>query len=227
MQQLPLMLEHRRLLGREDFLVSAANVEAVEWIDAYPDWAQVMAVVVVGAEGAGKTHISWLFSEKTEAKVYDVSELADELFSDVVPMNSALVIDNVDKAIGDMGLEENLFHIVNYAFECNTKLFLTSSRAFAELDFTLPDLKTRLVSFPVANLYEPDDEFLKALLVKQFLERDLIVAPDVIEYIVKHIPRDTRSVKEVVEQADILSFEEKHRVTIPFIKKVIEKLAQS
>ena len=224
MQQLPLLLEHRRLLGREDFLVSPSNVEAVEWIDAYPDWGSVMAVVVVGAEGAGKTHISWLFSEKTDAKVYDVTELSGELFSDVVPMNSALVIDNVDKIVGDMGAEETLFHIINYAFECNTKLFLTSRRQFMELDFALNDLKTRLVSFPVANLYEPDDEFLKALLVKQFWERDIIVAPDVIEYIVHHIPRDTQSVKYVVEQSDILSFEEKHRITIPFVKKIIETI---
>lgn len=225
MQQLPLLLEHRRLLGREDFLVTSSNMEAVEWIDAYPDWGNVMAVVVCGGEGSGKTHISWLFSEKTEARVYDISEIGSELFSDIVPMNSALVIDNVDRAIGDMSLEENLFHIINYAFECNTKLFLTSGRKFLELDFALNDLKTRLVSFPIANLYEPDDEFLKALLVKQFLERDMIVAPDVVEYIVRHIPRNTGAVKHIVEQADILSFEEKHRITIPFIKKIIEKIS--
>ena len=119
-----------------------------------------------------------------------------------------------------------LFHIINYASECNTKLLLTSEKKFSELNFKLPDLKTRLQSFPVANIYSPDDEFLKALLVKQFLERDIIVAPDVIEYIVKHIPRETSSVAFVVEQADLHSFEEKHRITIPFIKKIIEKIGE-
>jgi chromosomal replication initiation ATPase DnaA len=108
--------------------------------------------------------------------------------------------------------------------ECNTKLLLTTGKTFSSLDFKILDLKTRLQSFPVANIYSPDDEFLKALLVKQFLERDIIVAPDVIEYIIKHIPRDTVSVSFVVEQADLLSFEEKRRITIPFIKKIIEKI---
>lgn len=224
MQQLPLLLEHRRLLGREDFLVSPCNIEAVEWIDAYPDWSGNFAVVVLGEKSAGKTHISWLFSEKTGAKVYDALEIKDELFSDIVPVGGALVIDNVDVLIGNEDLEENLFHIINYAQECNTKLFLTSSRAFASLDFTLNDLKTRLMSFPVARITEPDDEFLKSLLVKQFLERDIIVSPDVIEYIVRHISRDAMTVKYVVEQADLMSFEEKHRITIPFIKKIIEKI---
>ncbi len=224
MQQLPLLLEHRRLLGREDFLVSPCNVEAVEWIDAYPDWGNNLAVVVLGEKSSGKTHLSWLFSEKTGAKVYEASELSGELFSDVVPVNSALIIENVDEVIGDSEIEEILFHIINYAEECNTKILLTTEKTFSSFDFKIPDLKTRLQSFPVANIYSPDDEFLKALLVKQFLERDIIVAPDVIEYIVKHIPRDTVSVAFVVEQADLLSFEEKHRITIPFIKKIIDKI---
>ena len=224
MQQLPLLLEHRRLLGREDFLVSPCNVEAVEWIDLYPEWNNNLAVVVIGPKSSGKTHLSWLFSEKTGAKVYDAKELADELFSDVVPINSALIIENIDEVVGNLKIEETLFHIINYAVECDTKLLLTTEKNFSVLNFKLPDLKTRLQSFPVANIYSPDDEFLKALLVKQFLERDIIVAPDVIEYIIKHIPRDTVSVSFIVEQADLLSFEEKHKITIPFIKKIIEKL---
>lgn len=223
MQQLPLLLEHRRLLGREDFLVSPCNMEAVEWIDAFPEWGNVNGIVVLGNKYSGKTHIAWLFSEKTGAKVYNAFEIKDELFSDIVPLNSSLVLENVDKLVGNADFEELLFHIINYAVECNTKLFLTTSQKFMELDFKLPDLKTRLVSFPVATIYSPDDEFLKALLVKQFLERDIIIAPDVIEFIIKHIPRDTLSVKYLVEQADLLSFEEKHRITIPFIKKIIEK----
>ncbi|MBR1545090.1 MAG: hypothetical protein IJ638_04060 [Alphaproteobacteria bacterium] len=223
MRQLSLLLEHRRLLGRQDFLVSPCNVEAVEWIDLYPDWGNNFSIVILGPKSSGKTHLSWLFSEKTGAKIYDASELSDELFSDIVPINSSLVIENIDEIIGDFDSEENLFHIINYAQECNTKLLLTSEKNFSTLTFKIMDLKTRLQSFPVANIYAPDDEFLKSLLVKQFLERDIIVAPDVIEYIVKHIPRDTVSVKYVVEQADLLSFEEKHRITVPFIKKIIEK----
>ena len=223
MQQLPLLLEHRRLLGREDFLVSPCNLEAVEWIDSYPDWNNIFAIVVLGNKSSGKTHISWLFSEKTGAKIYNFNEITEELFSDIVPINSALVIENIDNLIGNKQKEESLFHIINYAMECNTKLLLTSSTQLSTLNFCLIDLKTRLLSFPVANIYPPDDEFLKALLVKQFLEKDIIVTPDIIEYIIKHIPRNASSVKYLVEQADLLSFEQKHKITIPFIKKIMEK----
>ena len=106
MQQLPLILEHRRLLGREDFLVSPCNIEVIEWIDSYPEWCDVNGVVVLGDKSSGKTHLSWLFCEKSSAKFYDVLEIRNEIFSDVVPLNSALVIDNIDVAIGDYELEE-------------------------------------------------------------------------------------------------------------------------
>ena len=222
MQQLPLMLEHRRLLGREDFLVSPCNIEAVEWIDIYPEWYGNNGVVVIGAKSSGKTHLSWLFSEKSFAKIYHIDEIKDEIFSDIVPLNSALVIDDIDKGIGNYELEEAMFHIINYAIECNTKLFFTTSVPLNTLDFQIADLKTRLLNFPVANIYAPDDDLLKALLVKQFMERGIIVESDVVEYIVKHIERDCGSVFALVERADILATAEMRKITIPFIKKVIE-----
>ncbi|MBD5405446.1 hypothetical protein HDR59_02755 [bacterium] len=224
MQQLPLMLEHRRLLGREDFLVSPCNIEAVEWIDLYPEWYGNQGIVVVGDKSAGKTHLSWLFSEKSNAKVYNMSEIREEIFSDIVPINSALVIDDIDLGIGDYELEESLFHIINYAMECNTKLFFTTTVVLTSLDFQLIDLKTRLLSFPVATIYTPDDDLLKALLVKQFMERGIVVDADVVEYIIKHIERNASSVKYLVERADLLSVSEKKKITIPFIKKIIEEM---
>ena len=224
MQQLPLILEHRRLLGREDFLVSPCNIEVIEWIDSYPEWGDVNGVVVLGDKSSGKTHLSWLFCEKSSAKFYDVLEIRNEIFSDVVPLNSALVIDNIDVAIGDYELEEALFHIINYAMECNTKLFFTTSVVFGELSFLIPDLKTRLCSLPLAKIYPPDDDLLKALLVKQFMERGIVVGAEIVEFVVKHIERNPFAVKSLIERADVLSFEEKRKITIPFIKKIIEDL---
>jgi chromosomal replication initiation ATPase DnaA len=221
-RQLPLMLEHRRLLGREDFLVSASNIEAVEWIDAYPEWGASAGVVVVGGPGSGKTHISWLFSEKSGAKVYACPEILGEMFSDVVPAGSALAIDDIDRAAGDEAMEESLFHVVNYALECGTKLFLTSGRPAAEAGFELPDLRTRLASFACANIYVPDDGLLKALMVKQFLERGIAPDAGAVDWAVSHMDRNPMAVRNLVERADEASAAEGRRITIPFIKKILE-----
>ena len=159
MRQLPLLFEYRRLLGREDFLVASCNIEVVEWIDAYPDWGTTSSIIVLGEEGAGKTHIGWLFCEKTEGRFYDSSEIKEYLFSDIVPINSALVIDNVDKIIGDVISEENLFHIINYALECGTKLLITMTKNPSKMNFAIPDLKTRILAMPIAKILHPMTNF--------------------------------------------------------------------
>ena len=218
------MLEHRRLMGREDFLVSASNSEAVEWIDAYPEWAGAAGVVVVGGPGSGKTHVSWLFSEKSGAKAYACMEILGEMFEDVVPAGSALAIDDIDKAAGDCALEESLFHIVSYALECGTKLFLTSGRTVAEAGFALPDLRTRLASFPTASIYVPDDGLLKALMVKQFLERGIAPDEGAVDWAMARIERNPMAVRHLVRRADEMSAAEGRRVTVPFMKRIFEAL---
>jgi len=45
--QLALDLRHRVAMGREDFLVSPSNADAVAWIDRWPDWPGP-ALVIVG-----------------------------------------------------------------------------------------------------------------------------------------------------------------------------------
>ena len=55
--QLALEFPNRPSLGREDFLVSPCNQEAVALIDAWPDWPY-FAVCVYGDEGSGKTHLA-------------------------------------------------------------------------------------------------------------------------------------------------------------------------
>ena len=76
----------------------------------------------------------------------------------------------------------------------------------------------------MARIYAPDDDLLKSLIVKQFMDRGIMVSSDVVEFIVKNIDRNASSVKYLVEQADLLSFEEKRNITIPFIKKIIEDM---
>jgi chromosomal replication initiation ATPase DnaA len=166
----------------------------------------------------------WLFSEKSGAKVYDAAEIASEVFSDIVPDGSALAIDGIDGAAGDTGLEESLFHVINYARECGTKLFMTMTEREEGAKFVLPDLRSRVAEFPVAAIYLPDDDFLKSLVVKQFSERGIAVGPELVEFVTKQIPRNGMVVKYLVERADSMAAAQGCKITVPFIKKIIEEI---
>ncbi len=55
MSQIPFDFDHRPALGGEDFLVADSNVEAVKWVELWPNWPRPV-LAIVGLAGAGKTH---------------------------------------------------------------------------------------------------------------------------------------------------------------------------
>ena len=68
--QLALDLRHRVAMGREDFLVSPSNADAVAWIDRWPDWPGP-ALVIVGPPGSGKTHLGQVWRQPAGAVPFD------------------------------------------------------------------------------------------------------------------------------------------------------------
>src|SRR5690606_726486 len=64
--QLPLELDHRPALAREDFLVVPSNALAVAWIDRWPDWP-APALALYGPPGSGKTHLCQVWRQVSGA----------------------------------------------------------------------------------------------------------------------------------------------------------------
>ena len=58
MSQLTFNLENKPALGRNDFIVSESNLDAIRWIDNWPNWSRNSGGLnVVGPKSAGKTHL--------------------------------------------------------------------------------------------------------------------------------------------------------------------------
>ncbi len=224
MEQLPLLLEARKMMTRNDFFISSCNMDAVSWIDNFPEWNNNFATIIYGEKSSGKTHLCWLFSEKTNAKVYDAGNIKYTNFADIIPINSSLAIDNIDVVFGDEIAEENLLHIINYGAECNTLLFLTTSTIINQNSIILEELKDKLKQIPQTTIYSPDDELVKMLILKKFMDLDIIAAPEIIDYIATHIDRTFENIIKTIEKINYKSLSQKHKITIPFIKSIIDDI---
>ncbi len=77
-RQLPLPLGGRPSTARDDFVVTGSNRRALGFIDRWPDWPGP-ALVLVGPEGSGKTHLAAILRERADAlgRGLDVVEDAD------------------------------------------------------------------------------------------------------------------------------------------------------
>ena len=221
MEQLPFLLETRKMMTRNDFFISSCNMDAVSWIDNFPEWNNNFATIIYGKKSSGKTHLCWLFSEKTNAKVYDAVNIKYTNFQDIIPINNVVAIDNIDTLFGDEIGEENLFHIINYSQECNTLLFLTTSTIIDEGAVILDELRDKLKQIPQTIIYEPDDELIKMLILKKFMDLNIAVTPEIVDYIAIHTDRTFENIIKTIEKINYKSLSQKHKITIPFIKSIL------
>src|SRR5262245_50538150 len=75
-RQLALALDHAESFAREDFLAGISNAKALALVDACPDWP-ARAVVLVGPEGSGKSHLASIWAEMSGARFLRARSLAE------------------------------------------------------------------------------------------------------------------------------------------------------
>ena len=196
-EQLTFDLPVRPALGREDFFVSPANALAVTTLDQPELWPNGK-LLLIGPEGAGKTHLAMVFAARTGAQVIGAGNLA----AADLPEAAALVIENADTVAGDTAAETALFHLHNHMTGRGGLLLLTAARAPRDWGLTLPDLQSRMEATASATLLPPDDALLGAVLVKLFADRQLQVAPGFIGWLVRRIDRSFATARAVVAALD-------------------------
>jgi len=222
--QIPFDFDHRPALGGEDFLVADSNIEAVQWIELWPDWPRPV-LVIVGLEGAGKTHLSHVFIGQSGAKVVTPELLASQGADQVLEGQKALVVEDLQKYLA-LGLEEDLLHLYNLAVEDEKKILMTALRAPAQLGVKLKDLSSRLNTATIAEIKAPDDAFLAALIVKQFSDRQLSIDQDVLRYMMARMDRSFAGVRSLIHAVDKLALAEKCAITKPFLRRAFENISE-
>lgn len=218
-EQLTLSWEHRPALGVDDFLISSCNEQAVAKIDAFPNWLSP-ALIIVGAEGCGKTHLMRVFQSMHGGTVIEPDNLLLGQISEL-PDSGAFLIEDVNKWIGIKDHEEALFHLYNRCFASGEKLLIASRTFPNHWDILIPDLASRLKAADVAEIGLPDDTLLMALLAKHFADRQVRVAPGVIEYVTSRIERSFAAVQSFAAAADAKALKDKRQITIPLARDVL------
>lgn len=222
-QQIPLDLPYRTALGRDNFLVGAANQDAVAWIDRWPRWDRP-ALILHGEAASGKSHLAAAWAEKSGARIIPASDLSTKSAAELATYTDHCVIDGLDIWVGDKDSETTLFHLYNMFLESARSMILTMRSPPSTLDFALPDLASRLRSLPVATIAPPDDDLLSAILIKLFYDRQITVSVDVIKYIVPRMERSFSAAQTIVEHADHIALSRQSAVTVPVLRTVLNDL---
>jgi chromosomal replication initiation ATPase DnaA len=191
-RQLRLSLRRPAAHTRDAFIEGVSNADAVTALDAWPRWPGG-ALVLVGPEGVGKTHLARAWAAGAKAVVLD-REAPDVAAAAGRPA----LLEDVDRGVSD----EALFHLINLAPREGASLLLTARTPPAAWPAQLPDLRSRLNALMVAEIAAPDDDVLCGVLRKFFRERNIRPHDDVYPYLLRRMERSIPGASEIVRRLD-------------------------
>lgn len=211
-RQLPLDLGHEPGYSRDDLIVSASNMAAVDIVDRWPGWISPV-VVLAGPTGSGKTHLAAVWRAESDATVIDAHNIGA-----ASGKKGPFLIDD----IGDGPIDEaGLFHLINSVRQSGSSLLMTSRKWPANWPVSLPDLASRLKAATTVEIGEPDDTLLSGVLYKLFADRQIAVDPNVISFLVSHIERSLSTANRIVERLDRAALEKKSKITRALAASVV------
>lgn len=111
--------------------------------------------------------------------------------------------------------EAALFHLLNLARERSSSVVVTASRPVEAWGLSVADLRSRLRLAPGVHLAPPDEALLKVVLVKLFLDRQLVVDTSVVDALALRLDRSLARARDVVALLDREGLSRRRRITRP------------
>lgn len=218
-QQLTLDLSYRPAIGREDFLVSPSNQEAVAWIDQFPDWP-FPTTILCGPTGSGKSHLLAVWRQMANAKDLDGPSLSVSDLDTVLGSALAASVDRSDA----MKEPDCLFHLVNMMREREGHLLIAAREAPARWTIGTPDMRSRLAAAPLYTLADPDDDLIRAVLIKLFADRGLVPSASVINFLIGRMPRTFDAARKIVAMMDRTALAQRKGATLSVARDALDTL---
>ncbi len=192
--QMVLPLRWRAAQGQKDFFVSAANSEAVRFLDGWSTWP-IPAALLIGPAGSGKSHLAAIFARRANARLWDDADCAAD--------------------------EEALFHAWNAAMEERRPLLLTARSDPRDWNLGLADLHSRLSATPRVAIRSPDDALLQAVFLKLWRDRGIEPPADFVRYVLSRIERSFEMAAKAVNLLDRAALAEQRPLSIPLAREAL------
>ena len=183
---------------------------------------------IYGTKQSGKTFLLQAmcnsYSSMCKSSLYvplkKVMNYSVEIFESLENID-LICIDGIEQVISIIEWEKEIFNLINKALISKSRLILTSSKDLKSLNFSLPDLESRIKKIQSYELYPIDDkDIIDALkYISQF--KSINLGDKEAKYLVTYSQRDISNLIQILESLDQLSMEMKRKITIPLIKEVI------
>ncbi|MCK4708393.1 MAG: DnaA regulatory inactivator Hda [Gammaproteobacteria bacterium] len=227
MQQIPLQLQAKESCTFKSFF-PGSNQLVVEMLQNIFNRDGEQQIFLYSSEGLGKSHLLQAACQLASAQQLTASYLPLDQMPGVttdilqgVEQLDLVAIDGLDTVIGIHEWEEALFSLINLARTSSVRLLFAADKNPAELNLNLADLKSRLTWGPVFQLKSLTDNEKRSALQSRATARGLELPDNVANYLLENYPRDLFVLYENMDKLDLASLVQQRRLTIPFVKEVL------
>jgi len=203
LNQLLLNFDYKQNFRDNDFYVSKSNYFAFNIINSWPKWEKNF-LNICGDKYCGKSHLINIFLKKFKGIIIEASSFKDEHLKEIKLFEN-IVLENFTENT-DERLIYSLFNIID---QDNKYLIINSLIPIEKIDFKLNDLRSRTKNCLIAQIEEPDDELMFALILKNFSDRQIVIDKKLIDYIIKRIDRSYGKIFEFIYKIDEVSLKKK------------------
>lgn len=142
---------------------------------------------------------------------------------DSMEQHQFLAIDDIDAIAGDKEWEEALFHLYNRVRDnSQSTLLIASNQAPITSMIQLADLQSRLSWGLVMQLQEMGDESKIGVLQQQAKKRGFQLPDSVACFLLNRCSRNMHHLYNILDKLDTASLAAQRKITIPFVKKVLD-----
>ena len=215
LNQLLLELDHKITFNEHDFYLSKSNSNAFNLINRWPNWDKKI-LNLSGEKFSGKSHLANIFKLKSKAFYINGKNINNSIFKSIKLFES-IIIDDFEECKE----EEILYSIFNLIDQDNKYMLINSVRPINKIKFNLPDLSSRSKNCIYAQIENPDDELLFAIILKNFSDRQIKIEKKIINFIISRIDRSYRKIDEFIYKIDELSLKKKKPINFKTIKEIL------
>ena len=215
LNQLLLDFDYKTNFNENDFYLSKSNSNAFNLINRWPDWGKKI-LNISGEKFSGKSHLANIFKLKSKAFLIKGNKIDNSIFKSL-KLYESIIIDDFEEC----NEEEILYSIFNLIDQDNKYLLINSLKPINKIKFKLPDLASRSKNCLYAEIENPDDELLFAIILKNFSDRQIKIEKKIINFIISRIDRSYRKIDEFIYKVDELSLKKKKPINFKTIKEIL------
>jgi DnaA family protein len=182
-----------------------------------------------GSPGCGKTHLlQAVCAHAGEGAAYFPLDRSARLPPEALGGYArcrVLCVDDADAVAGDLDWERALFCLFNEATELQCRLIFAAAAPPRHLGWQLRDWRSRAAASLVYQVRDLDEAGRGEAMRLRAKQRGLELPAETLDYLMKRMPRDLRSLFDLLDELDEASLIAQRRLTVPFIRDALEKRA--